>query len=58
MGVRVKVGVKGSVGVHSGQKFPSHAFGARGALGAHGLLRPAPLATNRWPEAFWGGEGG
>ena len=54
-GVRVRVGVKDGVGVQSGRKFPSGAFGARGASGAfvaHGLLRPAPLATN------WGRGGG
>ena len=60
MGVRVKVGFKDSVGVLSGQKLPSCAFGAHGVLGAfgaHGLLKVAPLATNCWPEAPWGGGG-
>ena len=62
MGVRVRVGFKGSVGVQSGQQFPSGgfgAYGASGAFGAHGLLRGAP-PTNRWPEApggVWFGLG-
>ena len=62
VGIRVRVGFKDSVGVQNGQKLPSGAFGARealGAFGAHGLLRPAPLATNCWPEAPWRrGRGG
>ena len=50
------VGFKDSVGVQSGQIFPSAAFGGHGelgAFGAHGLLRAAPLATNCWP--WWVG---
>ena len=51
VGVWVRVGFKDSVGVQSGQKFPS------GAFGAHGLLRLVPLKTNCWPEAPEGGGG-
>ena len=56
MDVRDRVG--DSVGVQNGQNFPSGAEGAcgeSGAFGAHGLLRPVPLATNYWPEAPYGG---
>ena len=59
--LRVRVGFEDSAGVQSGQKFPLGGFGAHGALGAfgaHGLVRAAPLATNCWPEAPWGGGGG
>ena len=45
MGVGVRVGFEDSVGVQSGQKFPS------GAFGAHGLLRPASLTINCRLEA-------
>ena len=38
-------------------KIPSGAFGVCGSSGAHGLLRPAPLATNCWLETPWGGGG-
>ena len=51
------MGVKDSVAVQSGQTFPSGAFRARGAssaIGVHGPLRPAPSATDCWPEAPWG----
>ena len=44
-----------------GQIFPSGAFGARvawGTFGADGLLGPAPVTTNCWPEAAFWGEGG
>ena len=61
VGGRVRVGFNDSVGVQSGQTFPSGAFGAHGAsdaFGAHGLLRAAPLASNCWSEAPWGGGGG
>ena len=55
MGVSVRVGFKDSVGVQNGQNFPAGAFGAHGVSGAHELLRAAPLVTNCWPEAPWGG---
>ena len=45
-------GAGGGGGVQNGQNFPS------GAFGAHRLLQAAPLATNCWPEAPWGGGGG
>ena len=57
-GIRVRVGFKDSVGVQSGQIFPSSTFDAHGAsraFGAHGCLGAAPLATNCWPEAPRGG---
>ena len=56
--VRVRVGFMDSIRVQSGQKSLSGTFGARGAsaaFSAHGLPRPAPLATNCWPEAPCGG---
>ena len=49
MGIRVRVGMKDSVGMQSRQNFLSGAFGARrasGAFGAHRPLRSAPVATN------------
>ena len=52
MGVRVRVGFKDSVGVQSGQIFPS------GTFGAHERRRAEPSATNCWPEAIVGGWGG
>ena len=52
VGIRIRVGFKDSVGVQSGQKFPL------GAFGTHGLLRPAPLATDYWPEVRGGGGEG
>ena len=52
VGARARVGFKDSVGLQSGQNFPS------GAFGAHKLLRPAPLTTNCWPEAPERGGGG
>ena len=58
MGVRLRVGFKNVVGVQIGLNFPSSGFGAHGALvavGAHELLRGAPLATNCWPGAPRGG---
>ena len=61
VGVKVRVGFKDSVGVQSGQTFPSSAFDAceaSGAFGTHGLLRPVPLTTNCWPEPPLGGGWG
>ena len=61
MGVKVRVGFKGSVGVQNGQKLTLGAFGAHGLSGFFGaprLLRPVPLTTNCWLEAPWGGGGG
>ena len=60
MGVRARVGFKDSVGVQSGQNFPSGAFGAQrvsDAFGAHRPLRAAPLVNNCWPEGGGGGRG-
>ena len=54
MGVRVNVGFEDSVGVLSGQKCPSGAFGAHGVSGVLGdreLLLAAPSATSCWLEA-------
>ena len=51
VGARVRLGFRDSAGVQSGQNFPLGGFGARG------LLRVAPLASNCWPEAPWGGGG-
>ena len=57
----VPAAIKDSVGVPSGSEFPWGAFsacGASGSFGAHGLLRPASLTINCWPEAPWGWGGG
>ena len=58
VGAEIRVGFRDSVGVQSGQKFPLGgwgAHGASGAVGARGLLRAVPLATNCWRETPRGG---